>query len=235
MSALPLEPGQVVLDLGCAIGEQAALLAGRGARVVGIDGDPELLAVARARRIPDSRFLRGDLRHPDALEIPTADGIWSSFGAAYHPRLEDWLAAWTAYLRPGGWIALVEIDDLFAHEPVQAATRRLLQEYGRRSRSEGLYDFGSGRRLGPTLERLGFVDLREQILPDDELGFQGPAPEEVLAAWDQRLQRMTPLREFAGETYVELRDDFLGCLASPAHTCACRVVFVTGRKPETAG
>lgn len=235
MSALPLEPGQFVLDLGCAIGEQAALLARRGARVIGIDRDPDLLAIARGRRIPGSRFLRGDLRHPEGLDIPTVDGIWCSFGAAYHPRLDDLLRAWTAHLRPGGWIALLEVDDLFAHEPLQPETRRLLQDYGHRARREGRHDFRSGRNLGPALGRLGSVDRQEQILDDDELCFQGAAPEAILAAWAQRLQRMTLLQEFAGERYADLRDDFLGCLASPAHTCACRVIFVVGNKPVTAG
>ena len=47
LDALPLRSGQRVLDLGCAVGAQSALLTDRGATVTGVDGDPTLLAAAR--------------------------------------------------------------------------------------------------------------------------------------------------------------------------------------------
>jgi 2-polyprenyl-3-methyl-5-hydroxy-6-metoxy-1,4-benzoquinol methylase len=47
LDALPLLPGHKVLDLGCAVGDQAAELAARGARVLGVDLDEELLQAAR--------------------------------------------------------------------------------------------------------------------------------------------------------------------------------------------
>ena len=49
---LPLRPGDRVLDLGCAIGDQAADLAACGATVHGIDGHDEFLTFARRAAFP---------------------------------------------------------------------------------------------------------------------------------------------------------------------------------------
>ena len=48
---LPLRAGERVLDLGCALGDQSAMLAARGAQVVGVDANAELLAQADRRAI----------------------------------------------------------------------------------------------------------------------------------------------------------------------------------------
>lgn len=49
MDLLPAVDGQLVLDLGCGVGDQAFELAARGASVIGIDANEELLATARAK------------------------------------------------------------------------------------------------------------------------------------------------------------------------------------------
>jgi SAM-dependent methyltransferase len=56
-----------LLDVGCGAGGFLALAAGRGARVLGIDGTPELLEIAR-RRVPSA-----GLEHGDIETLPYAD------------------------------------------------------------------------------------------------------------------------------------------------------------------
>lgn len=58
LSVLPPVKGRRVLDAGCGTGRYARLLTALGARVVGIDRSPAMLARARAHRVP---LLRGDL------------------------------------------------------------------------------------------------------------------------------------------------------------------------------
>jgi SAM-dependent methyltransferase len=111
--ALPLVSGQTVLDLGCGPGDQGAALAARGARVFGADARQEFLCAAQ---IP---CVRANLR---ALPFAQAGGIWGSFVAAYFPEdLTDVLHGWKRHVRH--WIALVEIDDLFGHEPLSPIAR----------------------------------------------------------------------------------------------------------------
>jgi 2-polyprenyl-3-methyl-5-hydroxy-6-metoxy-1,4-benzoquinol methylase len=59
--ALPPLDGRAVLDFGCAVGDQAAALVARGARVIGYDADEELIRAARARALPSAEFRIGDL------------------------------------------------------------------------------------------------------------------------------------------------------------------------------
>jgi hypothetical protein len=138
-------------------------------------------------------------------------------------------------LRPGGWIALVEVADMFGHEPVTPRTRELLAGYAADARRAGRYDFDGGARLGAELARAGFEPARTLALPDRELAGDGPAPPEVLAAWRLRFERMGLLRAFCGAEFERVRDDFLACLARPDHRAtasvqAC-VAFSPGASP----
>ncbi len=99
---LPSFDAQLVLDLGCGIGDQAAELVARGARVIGVDSSDAMLASAKARAIPKAEFRRLDLGEPLGIESHV-DGIWCSFTAAYFPELVPRLTAWKEHLKPGGW------------------------------------------------------------------------------------------------------------------------------------
>ena len=85
--ALPPLQGKTILDLGCAVGDQAAEFVARGAHIIGVDMNEELLQDARSRRLPNAEFRNCDLRHLPELDV-LADGLWCSFAAAYFPGLE---------------------------------------------------------------------------------------------------------------------------------------------------
>ena len=218
LDALPPLDGQTILDLGCAIGDQAALLSARGARVIGIDANDGFLTIARARNIPNAEFLEADLRTFEGVG-QRVDGVWSSFTAAYFPNLPACLINWTRDLRPGGWVALVEIDHLFGHEPVDPRTRKLLDGYAHEAQAAGRYDFHMGRRLAG----YALKDSRTFDVPDRELSFHGPAEPEVLDAWRARFERMLGLQSFCGGEFEAVREDFLACLQRPDHRSFAKV------------
>ena len=229
LARIPLRAGQRILDLGCGVGQIAARLHRLGAQVIGVDGNEELLAVARTC-YPEVRFEKLDLGELTPASFGQVDGVWASFVAAYFPNLESAVARWSDCVVPGGWVTLVEMDDLFGHTPFPARWSRDLERFYDEARTAGRYDFQSGRRLAPALRIAGFDVVHEGTAEDDELSFQGPATSEVLEGWQQRLERLTGLRNFLGPSFEEFRRDFIDALTSPRHRSSTRVVMVVARK-----
>jgi SAM-dependent methyltransferase len=102
-----LERPARVIDLGCGDGTSARLLTDAGHEVLGIDGSPALIALAR-RTAPDAAFRVGSFM--DAELPPERDAILAAgevLGYALDPRndaarLDDVLARIAVALRPGG-------------------------------------------------------------------------------------------------------------------------------------
>lgn len=229
LDELPPLRGQAVLDLGCSVGDQAAELVARGARVIGIDVNEELLRAARSRRLQSAEFHLADLRAP--LDIrTTADGLWSSFVPAYFPDLPAALARWSGSLKPGGWVALTEVDDLFGHEPLRARARSFLDSYVRESLAAGRYDFHMGGKLRGCLEQSGFEVTKTLVLEDLELSFDGPARADVIEAWRKRFDRLNALRDLCGPEFEPLKEEFLVCLGDAHHRTTARVYCCVATK-----
>lgn len=101
--------GGPVIDLGCGTGTAAAVLAGHGLQVTGLDLSPAMTARARERQ-PDVRFDTGDLRR--VLRPPTASG-WGaavcrrSLGHLAASELPPAVAAVVRVLAPGGTLGLI--------------------------------------------------------------------------------------------------------------------------------
>jgi ubiquinone/menaquinone biosynthesis C-methylase UbiE len=222
LDALPLTQGQRVLDLGCGVGDLAAEFVNRGSCVIGVDAQEELLLDARSRRLSNAEFRMADLRSLPDLGI-AVDGIWCSFTAAYFPDLPSILRAWTANLKPGGWIAVTEIDDLFGHEPLSVQTKQLFKDYAENALAAGRYDFFMGRKLPSYLETCGFTVSKILTIEDQEFSFSGPARPEVLDAWRARFNRMSLLRDFCGKGFEQLQEEFLGCLIRVDHESVSKV------------
>lgn len=80
-------PGERVLDLGCGDGVLTARIAGRGARVVGVDSSPDLLAVARQRGL--------EVIERDAGRL----GFGNAFDAVFSNAALHWMDDQDAVLR----------------------------------------------------------------------------------------------------------------------------------------
>jgi ubiquinone/menaquinone biosynthesis C-methylase UbiE len=213
---------QTIFDLGCGVGDQAAELVSRGARVVGFDRNEDLLNDARSRQLANADFRHADIRVPPDPDL-RSDGIWCSFATAYIQDPVAMLSAWKKLLRPGGWIAITEIDDLFGHEPLSVRAKSLFDGYAREALATGRYDFHAGRKLPRYLARSGFIVSKELLLQDQELSFDGAAPPEIIEAWRNRFNRMAPLRDFCGAHYDQTKDEFLNCLSRKDHISKARV------------
>ena len=160
---LRLAPGQCVADVGCGTASQAVLIKQRypQVRVVGVDPDPEILQIARAKAAKagvdvDLRIGMGD-HALDLLGPETADRALSSLVLHQCPLpmksaiLDDMFAV----LRPGG--ELVIADYGWQRTALMRLAFRYVQMVDGRSDTQPNAD-----GIVPELiARAGFVDVTE--------------------------------------------------------------------------
>lgn len=107
VATLELAPNAFVVDLACGTGDLAADARRAGHRVFGIDFAFNMLERARALKFP--------LCQSDAIALPLADssvdGIVSGFALRNFADLAAVLAEIGRVVRPGGRIALLEVDE----------------------------------------------------------------------------------------------------------------------------
>jgi ubiquinone/menaquinone biosynthesis C-methylase UbiE len=119
-------PGATVVDIGCGTGRAVAELTEHGARAIGVDLDPTMLAAAR------SRFPDIDVRAADATDLPLTDGQAHGYRAdkVYHilPDPPAALAEARRVLAPGGRIVLVgqDWDTIVIDSDQPELTRRIV-------------------------------------------------------------------------------------------------------------
>lgn len=232
IAQLPLSKNDTVLDLGCGPGVVANLLSNRVAQVIGVDANPELINVAQSNANPHSIFKNGDVQHLDRLALPKVNGIWSSFTAAYFVNFSPILDLWVSRLADDGWIALVEVGDMFTgHHPLPQDTADALSRFSHHMCQSGKYDATMGDRLEVLMQSSGMRHVARTEWEDQELAFQGPASPDVIAAWKRRFDRLSAFKTFLGEQKSrKVVNDFIRCISSNNHTCTAKVVMVVARK-----
>jgi SAM-dependent methyltransferase len=99
-----LPDGSCVVDVGCGTGTLAIALAADGAEVVGVDGDPEVLALARAKPGAGAVQWRKGLATALPLAGASADRVIMSLLLHHlgHEAKRTALAEAVRVLRPGG-------------------------------------------------------------------------------------------------------------------------------------
>jgi SAM-dependent methyltransferase len=163
-----LRPGDRCLDLGCGSGELTMRLAELAApgEVVGIDFDPEVVAVARERAAaaegPAPRFVVADVE-----ALPSGLGAFDLISARYVlGHLRDPFAAlrsmW-ALCRPGGVVAVEDTDAAaMSSEPHSAALERCIALHRELALARGLVP-GVGAQLAGLVERAGFAGVEDHV------------------------------------------------------------------------
>jgi demethylmenaquinone methyltransferase/2-methoxy-6-polyprenyl-1,4-benzoquinol methylase len=108
VAAAAVGPGDLVVDLACGTGDLAEIAARRGARVIGVDFSAVMLRCARARRACD-RIVQADAQTLPLADA-SADVVVSGFALRNFAALAEAFAECARVLRPGGRLALLEVD-----------------------------------------------------------------------------------------------------------------------------
>jgi len=154
-----MRPGQKVLDVCCGTGAQVMVFAGCGLDAVGIDNNPDMLALSsRYSGITGSALLlEGDAEHlhfePDSFD-------WASIQFALHDKTGPARLAVIREMRrvvkPGGHLLLTEFA---APLPVNVLGIfiRLVERLAGGEHFAGFKDFMSTGGLFPLLEEAGLI------------------------------------------------------------------------------
>lgn len=146
--------GDTVVDVGCGGGRAVGELAGLGVKAIGVDVDPEMIAVA-AQRWPAGEFRLGD-----ATALPLDDASVTGYRAdkVLHALADPAaaLAEATRVLRPGGRAVLTgqDWDAMVVDSSDPARTRALIH-----ARADALPHPRVARQYRNLLLESGFRDV----------------------------------------------------------------------------
>ena len=131
---LAVQPGERVIDLGCGVGQLSAEIAAAGAEVIGIDGDPEMIARAR-QKYPDIEFICAQAE--DFSIVGPIDAVFSNAVLHWVKEPAPVIAHVARALRPGGRFGA----EMGAHRNVVTITEALYQALAEQSVARDQVDF----------------------------------------------------------------------------------------------
>jgi SAM-dependent methyltransferase len=165
-------PGQSAIDLGCGPSGVIELLCdqvGPDGRVVGLDRDPALVALARAL-VQERRLANVDIMEADARRtgLPTSsfDLVHARTLLINIPDPDSVVAEMVRLVKPGGWVASMEPDGgVRVYYPPHPAFERLQEIFLASYRQDGADPF-IGRRVPELFRGAGLTDIGVEARAD---------------------------------------------------------------------
>jgi ubiquinone/menaquinone biosynthesis C-methylase UbiE len=113
VASVPLQKGRLVLDVGCGDGFFTSLLAEHGVEVIGVDNSTAFVREAQATTAddPKAEVIHGDARRLQCDDAST-DVVWSAHSMHSYPDVQQCLREFRRVLRPEGWLAVLESDNV---------------------------------------------------------------------------------------------------------------------------
>jgi SAM-dependent methyltransferase len=168
--AAGIAAGQRVLDVACgtgALARTAAERVGPNGQVIGLDANPEMLAVAR-RVAPSIQWLDG---RAEALPLPDAsvDAAVSQFGLMFFDDRVAALREMWRVLRPGGRLAVAACDAVERSPGYAALTALLQQLFGARVADafRAPFAIGNAALLGALASQAGIERAEVEVRSAD--------------------------------------------------------------------
>ena len=233
-----IRPGMRVADIGCGSGKTSAFLyelVQPGGEVVGLDGAPDRVAHARERYgRPGLSFVCRDVYNP-LDDLGSFDFIWSRFFLEYHrSRAPQIIAALTERLKPGGIMALVDLDyNCLSHFGLPQRLVGAIDEIMRTLEESADFDPYVGRKLYTYLYDLGLKDLDVAVFAH-HLIF-GPLGEIDAANWKAKVEVAVRNSGYAFADYpggyAEFFAEFESAFADPRRFTYTPLIACRGCRP----
>ncbi len=158
LALLAPHAGERILDIGCGDGVLTERIVAAGARVVGVDGSPEMVAAARARGI--------DAHVVDAQALPFGPEFDAAFSnAALHWMLDKGAVARGVFaaLKPGGRY-VGEMGGAGNIATVRAGLRQAVVEMGFTPPAGDPQWYPDVAEFTDTYAAAGFCDIRAELI-----------------------------------------------------------------------
>ena len=155
--------GTRVLDVGCGplgVLDMLSARVGGAGQVIGLDHEPRMLAYAEQTisELTNVELVLGDATRSGFPE-GSFDGVHERLVLINHPSPQDIVREMVRVTRPGGWVAVQEVDSYsWMCEPGHPAWDELLETFLRGWSTNGKDPF-IGRRLPTLLRQAGLADV----------------------------------------------------------------------------
>jgi trans-aconitate methyltransferase len=157
---LAAQPGEVILDLGCGDGQLTQRIAASGARVLGVDASPQMVAAARARGVTADQASAEALPYPDA----SFDAVFSNAALHWVRDQEGMMASVRRGLKPGGRF-VVEMGGHGNIAAIRVALMAVLVRHGHGGDEDGVNYYPTTDGYARRLKGQGFEVQRISLIP----------------------------------------------------------------------
>jgi SAM-dependent methyltransferase len=157
---LAAQPGEVILDLGCGDGQLTQRIAATGARVLGVDASPQMVAAARARGVTAEQANAEALPYPDA----SFDAVFSNAALHWVNDQDGMMAAVRRVLKPGGRF-VAEMGGHGNIAAIRVALMAVLARHGYPDAEDGVNYYPTTEGYVRRLKRNGFEVQRISLIP----------------------------------------------------------------------
>ncbi len=229
---IPYNENDVVVDLGCSVGNVSRLFSKRVKKVIGADLNKDFIDYCKVKTQPNEKFICCDISNFDFYSVDQLSGVWASFSLSYLKHPSQVLGAIHTAIKSGGWIALLDVSCFISGNMLKnCAYYKSVRKFELESYKSGKYDFNFGSKMYDLLMNSGFeIVYQNNDVTDSELNFDGAVSGEILQNWKARLTRLKGMQRIFGFEYNDVCNEIIGSLSNSNHEKRGNVKFIVAQK-----